>query len=110
VAHITIYTSLTLEQKVRRECDVWAQLKHENIVPLYGYAENVEVYGPFGPYGALISPVRSECLVRFILIRPCQWYQNGDTEQFIKENGHLLTMEQRRHLVSAPSPHIDPVS
>jgi hypothetical protein len=40
-------------QKVTREREVWARMKHANIVPMYGYAEGEQ----FGDFGALISPV-----------------------------------------------------
>ena len=42
-------------QKMRRERELWAALEHQNIVPLYGYAEDERIFGLFG---ALISPVR----------------------------------------------------
>lgn len=45
---------LTSVQKVHRERRVWGRLDHPNIVPMYGFAEGEEL---FGPLGALISPV-----------------------------------------------------
>jgi hypothetical protein len=42
-------------QKMTRERELWAALEHQNIVPLYGYAEDERIFGLFG---ALISPVR----------------------------------------------------
>ncbi|PVF97278.1 kinase-like protein [Serendipita vermifera] len=65
-------------QKVQREREVWARLKHENIIPLYGYTEE----SLFFPFGSLISP----------------WYENGDAEKYLNENGHILTPEQRKNL------------
>jgi len=44
---------------VTREREVWARMKHANVVPLYGYTEESELFGPFG---ALISPVRQIAL------------------------------------------------
>jgi hypothetical protein len=37
-----------------RERELWAALQHPNIVPLYGYVEDEQMFGLFG---ALISPV-----------------------------------------------------
>ena len=39
-----------------RELEVWGGLKHPNIVPLIGYTEDSDLFGPFG---ALVSKVRS---------------------------------------------------
>jgi hypothetical protein len=39
---------------VDRERSVWGQVEHPNIIPLYGYTEESDLFGPFG---ALISPV-----------------------------------------------------
>jgi hypothetical protein len=41
-------------QKVTREREVWARMKHVNVVPMYGYTEESKLFGQFG---ALISPV-----------------------------------------------------
>jgi len=41
-------------QKVTREREIWSRMEHPNIVPLCGYTEESELFGPFG---ALVSPV-----------------------------------------------------
>lgn len=45
-------------QKVTREREIWSRLEHPNIVPLCGYTEESDLFGPFG---ALVSPV--SCLL-----------------------------------------------
>lgn len=39
-----------MKRRLRRESETWWKLKHGNILPLYGFAED------FGSYGALVSP------------------------------------------------------
>lgn len=46
--------SHTMERKLRRERAVWAGLRHPNVLPLYGFVKDHELFHPFG---ALISPV-----------------------------------------------------
>jgi hypothetical protein len=41
-------------QKLRRERTTWGRLRHPNVLPLYGFADDHELFQPFG---ALISPV-----------------------------------------------------
>jgi len=41
-------------QKIKRERTTWGTLDHPNILPLYGFADDEEL---FQPSGALISPV-----------------------------------------------------
>jgi hypothetical protein len=41
-------------KKLRRERTVWGRLRHPNVLPLYGFADDYEL---FQPLGALISPV-----------------------------------------------------
>jgi hypothetical protein len=41
-------------QKVKRERRTWGAVKHPNILPLYGFADDEDLFQPFG---ALISPV-----------------------------------------------------
>jgi hypothetical protein len=48
---------------MRRELELWAGLQHPNIVPIYGYAEDEKIFGPFG---ALISPVGKQPLINII--------------------------------------------
>jgi hypothetical protein len=40
-------------QKIQREGIIWAKLRHQNIIPLYGMAMTNK-----GDFGAFISPVR----------------------------------------------------
>lgn len=69
----------SMRRKFRRESQVWARLRHENIVALYGYAEDTKMFGLFG---ALISP----------------WCQNGDADKYLKDKGSMLTFEERKCL------------
>ena len=39
---------------MKRERRIWATLDHPNILPLYGFTDDEELFQPFG---ALISPV-----------------------------------------------------
>lgn len=50
-----------IERKVTRESNVWFRLEHENILPLYGFCNDI------GKYGALVSP----------------WYENENAIKFI---------------------------
>jgi hypothetical protein len=79
-----------------RERKLWAAMDHVNIVPLYGYAEDES---KFGPFGALISPVRFKCfyLPRLTVL---QWYENGDASQFLRRNGKEMDVLARSKLVS----------
>jgi hypothetical protein len=45
---------------MQRERELWAALRHPNIVPLHGYAEDEGDEKIFGEFGALISPVRNQ--------------------------------------------------
>jgi hypothetical protein len=38
-------------KKVEKEREIWGQLNHEHVLPLYGFTRD------FGKFGALISPV-----------------------------------------------------
>lgn len=44
-----------------RECEIWATMEDQNIVPFYGYTESNDV---FGELGALVSPVSLPFLYR----------------------------------------------
>jgi hypothetical protein len=41
-------------QKLERERRTWGALRHPNILPLYGFVDDDEM---FRPHGALVSPV-----------------------------------------------------
>jgi serine/threonine protein kinase len=83
---------LTLMQKVRRELEVWSQLRHPNIVQLSGYTEANDT---FGPLGAFVSPVSRSKLIRLSPLRSRQWHANGDAEWYLKEPGSSLNLEKR---------------
>jgi hypothetical protein len=51
-------------QKLRRERRAWGALSHPNILPLYGFADDEEMFQPFG---ALVSPVGLFPFVRLSL-------------------------------------------
>jgi hypothetical protein len=80
---------------MRREKELWAALEHQNIVPLYGYAEDE---GVFGLFGALISPVRYQSFNTDHLILQ-QWYVNGDAGQFLEAHGEEMDIVARSTLV-----------
>ncbi|PVF91771.1 kinase-like protein [Serendipita vermifera] len=57
-------TLVATKRRLKREREVWGCLKHENILPLYGYVDD------FGLHGALISP----------------WYKHGQSGEHIRKN------------------------
>ncbi|KIM30235.1 hypothetical protein M408DRAFT_328291 [Serendipita vermifera MAFF 305830] len=66
----------TMERKLRRERTVWARLHHPNVLPLYGFANDHELFLPFG---AFISP----------------WHEKGNAIEFLKVHGESMTMDAR---------------
>jgi hypothetical protein len=82
-------------QKLNRERRTWGALNHPNILPLYGFADDEDMFQPFG---ALISPV---CHVLFGPngFNASQWLQHGDASRFLAEHGDSLTLDQRVGLV-----------
>lgn len=71
--------SRSMRRKMTREREVWADLRHPNILPLYGYTEGSEL---FGRYGALISP----------------WLPFGDAGHYLARLGDSLSFEKRVNL------------
>ncbi|KAJ3972535.1 TKL/TKL-ccin protein kinase [Lentinula raphanica] len=67
----------TLQRRLARELDVWKQLKHPNILPLYG------VTSGFGPYNSLV----------------CPWMENGSVSRYMEKWGDLLSMTDRLQLL-----------
>ncbi|KIM30182.1 hypothetical protein M408DRAFT_56274, partial [Serendipita vermifera MAFF 305830] len=67
-------------QKLTRERRTWGALDHPNILPLYGFVDDEEVYQP----GALVSPER--------LI---SWLEKGDAESFLAVHGKSMELEKR---------------
>ncbi|KAG1852705.1 kinase-like protein, partial [Suillus subluteus] len=59
--------------RIKRELRICANLKHPNILPVYGYT-----YG-FGPFIAIVSP----------------WAENGNLSDYLKLNGVVLTLARR---------------
>jgi len=84
-------------QKLNRERRTWGALHHPNILPLYGFAEDEEMFQPFG---ALISPVCPFPSPLNCLRVLSQWRQYGDASKFMAQHGDLLTLDQRVNLVS----------
>ncbi|PVG01327.1 kinase-like protein [Serendipita vermifera] len=68
-------------QKIQREGVVWAGLQHPNILPLLGFAEDEDLFQPFG---AFISP----------------WCPAGTSEDNINERGDSIGLQERIELVS----------
>ncbi|KAG2343686.1 kinase-like protein [Suillus weaverae] len=60
-------------KRIRRELRICANLKHANILPVYGY-----MYG-FGPFIALVSP----------------WAENGNLSDYLELEGAALTLVRR---------------
>ncbi|KAJ4480939.1 hypothetical protein J3R30DRAFT_3287727 [Lentinula aciculospora] len=66
-----------LRRRLARELDVWKQLKHPNILPLYGTTSG------FGPYDSLV----------------CPWMENGSVSRYMENWGDILTMTDRLQLL-----------
>ncbi|KIM30254.1 hypothetical protein M408DRAFT_328305, partial [Serendipita vermifera MAFF 305830] len=66
----------TMQRKLTRERRAWSALNHPNILPLYGFADDDELFQPFG---ALISP----------------WLQRGDALILISSVSQFMPV---RHL------------
>ncbi|KIM30203.1 hypothetical protein M408DRAFT_328275, partial [Serendipita vermifera MAFF 305830] len=50
----------TMQRKVERERRTWGGLRHPNILPLLGFAQDDELFQPFG---AFISPFRIKNII-----------------------------------------------
>ncbi|KIM23626.1 hypothetical protein M408DRAFT_77286, partial [Serendipita vermifera MAFF 305830] len=72
----SIYITHLLLQKINRERWTWSQLRHPNILPLYGFADGEELFEPFG---AFISP----------------WCARGDMAQYLREQGFQAPLDER---------------
>ncbi|KIM20330.1 hypothetical protein M408DRAFT_30439 [Serendipita vermifera MAFF 305830] len=66
----------TMEPKLRRERVVWAGLRHPNVLRLYGFANDHELFRPFG---AFISP----------------WCARGNASEFLQGQGKGITLGAR---------------
>ncbi|KAF9074431.1 hypothetical protein BDP27DRAFT_1317072 [Rhodocollybia butyracea] len=66
-----------LKRRLAREMDVWKQLKHPNILPLYGTTSG------FGPYDSLV----------------CPWMENGSASRYMEKWGDIMSMTDRLQLV-----------
>ncbi|KAG2343704.1 kinase-like protein [Suillus weaverae] len=64
-------------KRIKRELRICANLKHPNILPIYGYT-----YG-FGPFLAIVSP----------------WAENGNLTDYLKREGAALTLVRRFQLL-----------
>ncbi|KAG2343707.1 kinase-like protein [Suillus weaverae] len=60
-------------KRIKRELRICANLKHPNVLPVYGYT-----YG-FGPFLAIVSP----------------WAENGNLMVYLKREGAALTLVRR---------------
>ncbi|KAG1782856.1 kinase-like protein, partial [Suillus placidus] len=63
--------------RIRRELRICANLKHANILPVYGYTND------FGPFIALVSP----------------WAENGNLSDYLELEGAGLTLVRRFRLL-----------
>lgn len=69
-------------QRLRREIEVWARLKHDRILQLHGLTFDC------GLYAAMV----------------CPWLQNGDLNGYLKSRGDVLPMSGRLQIVSGLEP------
>lgn len=66
----------TMHRKLQRERTVWARLRHRNVLPLYGFAKDHELFEPFGGF---ISP----------------WRTKGNACEFLKTHGNSMSKDER---------------
>ncbi|KAF9232254.1 kinase-like domain-containing protein, partial [Melanogaster broomeanus] len=65
-------------QRLRREIKVWLNLKHANVVPLFGTTMD------FGRFPAMV----------------CPWLENGQLTSYLERRGNTLTMGERLALLN----------
>ncbi|PVG01330.1 kinase-like protein, partial [Serendipita vermifera] len=70
----------SMKRKIQREGTIWATLNHPNVLPLLGFAEDENMFLPFG---AFISP----------------WCSCGSSEEYINERGNVLSLRDRIELL-----------
>ncbi|KIM29279.1 hypothetical protein M408DRAFT_121808 [Serendipita vermifera MAFF 305830] len=63
IRNLTALDSVTMHKRLRREMDVWWKLDHPNVVPLWGYTDDM------GPLPSMISP----------------WYENGNASSYVQK-------------------------
>ncbi|KAG1782855.1 kinase-like domain-containing protein, partial [Suillus placidus] len=66
--------------RIKRELRICANLKHPNILPVYGYT-----YG-FGPFLAIV----------------CPWAENGNLTVYLEREGAALTLVRKFQMASPP--------
>ena len=71
---------VAISQRIKRELRICANLKHANILPVYGYTRG------FGPFIAIVSP----------------WAENGNLSDYLELEGAALTLVRRFEIVSLP--------
>ncbi|KAG1811636.1 kinase-like domain-containing protein [Suillus variegatus] len=64
-------------KRIKRELRICANLKHANILPVFGYTHG------FGPFPAIVSP----------------WAENGNLTVYLEREGEALTLVQRFQLL-----------
>ncbi|KAG1794679.1 kinase-like domain-containing protein [Suillus plorans] len=64
-------------KRIKRELRICANLKHANILPVFGYTHG------FGPFPAIVSP----------------WAENGNLTVYLEREGETLTLVQRFQLL-----------
>ncbi|TFK27549.1 TKL/TKL-ccin protein kinase [Coprinopsis marcescibilis] len=68
----------TLLKRLDHELQVWKQLSHPNVLPLYGTAID------FGPYPSMV----------------CPWMENGSISKYLEECGDILTVSERLRMIN----------
>ena len=83
----TFYIRLTFVQQFSKEAIIWGQLKHRNLLPLYGVSAGIKITGIDYEHPCLVSP----------------WMENGNIRVFVRTNPTV----NRFKLVSSPRPSCD---
>ncbi|KAJ7585178.1 TKL/TKL-ccin protein kinase [Mycena floridula] len=68
-----------MKRRLAREMDAWKNLKHPNILPLYGTTSDPE----FGRYQSMV----------------CPWLQHGSVSKYMEQHGDILSMTDRLQLL-----------
>lgn len=69
-------------QRFSRESRIWSRMKHENIIPLFGFWRNFDAFNGIDLALSFVSP----------------WMEQGNLSEFLKENP-TTTLETRLSFV-----------
>jgi serine/threonine protein kinase len=75
--NLSDHESVRINKNLDREICIWAELKHQYVLPLYGTVEE------FGPFRALVSP----------------WMPNGTLNSYLNNEHETLSMMDRLRLL-----------